>query len=167
MAGYPSRRPVHIALIALSVLASIFLVYFVVSGHWQILTSNLQYANDTISLREPIVRSIESFHARTGHYPRHIDDIVHDLTPAVRKELDSSPFPASDWWYVYLSDDDNRLVTTTCHFVSSFDAVVYQRSKNYPGEWHFGNMSYPIRAGYYLIGAQERMELGEPLFPGS
>lgn len=162
-----SHRVTNVFLIAFTALVFAFLIYFFVSGHWQILTSNIRRAKETIALRAPIIRSIESFRDRNGHYPRHVEEFVGDLKPEVRRDLDASPFPSTDWRYLYLSDHDYRLMTTTCHFISSYDAVVYQRSENYPAEWRIGNQGYPVEAGYYLIGAQRRMELGEMLFPAN
>lgn len=141
--------------ITLGVVVSVVIicsVIFVTTRMWQRWDIDPKWAKTIISESEEVRQMLDKYRSTNGEFPLSLNLIGAQF----QQPTDFANHPSkSEWHYRRLNKADYQLFATGTSFVSSFDAMVFRYSGNYPQNWFRAlDSSHSRRFGdwYYITG---------------
>lgn len=128
---------------------------FVAGKGWQRWSFDERWCKAQTLRAQPVLDALDAHRKSAGHYPETLDELV----PTGIKLPGPIPYPTGNggknWLYRQLSPDEYELSVTALHWVSSFDALIYRSSGQYPSSWEDSHHVFRVNSWIYVIGAQK------------
>ncbi len=123
---------------------------------WQKYQIDHRWCHDQAASAQPLLDALDEYRSQFGTYPAQLDGLVPtfiDQVPA--PTLHPSGNSGEKWIYRRLSGNRFQLSVTALHWVSTFDALVYRSSQEYPELWTRDHCTQDFAGWLYVVGAQD------------
>ncbi|MCO5172411.1 MAG: hypothetical protein M9894_39440 [Planctomycetes bacterium] len=169
----PSRRGVVALVVAAAVLVGVPLAALVLAlasserwwtalstGRLQALDFDRAWCEEVVARARPIQAALETYRRERGVYPRSLHDLVPDLLSALPPPERWGARSEARWSYVRDPWRGYALMTTTKHWVSSYDALLFWPAPYPDARWRDrGFVVFEVDGWRYVVG-------GSGLFKG-
>ena len=124
-------------------------------------TPQTESATTIIRSSESLLKALDEYYHDKGQYPDRLEQLMPDYITEIPMPTSTPSGNNSPWVYEKKRNDLFQLHATLCHWVSSFDAVVYRSDQMHPKWWEeqaqvssLGHWVYVV--GYQIIEQKER-----------
>jgi hypothetical protein len=123
----------RILTVMVSVACVLAITYFLLTKAWQRWDINPDWARSVIASSKDVIEKLDDFNNQHGAFPESLDDLEQKYEQPPNFDTSESECV---WQYRPVNNSsDYQLVAIGKSWVSSYDAMVYRKSKSYPKSW--------------------------------
>lgn len=135
-----------------TIVVALLTTWFFGTRAWLRWSFDAQWSQAAIANATSIQAALDSYQDHHGSYPDSLEDLVPEYVATIPTPPGHPSSGGDAWTYAALGPSDYVLFTRCAHWVSSWDALAYRPSAQYPTRWTTGRHTIRTDGWIYVVG---------------